>query len=75
MYILNIAEKFKKQMNRNMLWFITILKKVPMVNLTQMLMLNSSDEQKNQRKKLNIVANGIMAMFFSCAIEIDTSFD
>jgi len=38
-------------------------------------MPDSSDEQRNQRKKLNAGANGIMAMVFSCAIEIDTPFD
>ena len=38
-------------------------------------MPNSSDERRNQRKKLNTDAIGIMAMIFSCAIEIDTSFD
>jgi hypothetical protein len=31
-------------------------------------MPNSSVEQRKQRKKLNIEANGIMAMVFLCAI-------
>jgi hypothetical protein len=45
------------------------------VDLTQMRIPNSSIEQRNQRKKLNIGANGIIAMVFLCAIEIDISFD
>jgi len=51
------------------------LKKISIVDLTQMRMPNSSVEQRKQRKKLNIEANGIMAMVFLGAIEIDASFD
>ena len=58
-----------------MTYHLTILKKISIVDLTQMRMSNSSVEQRKQRKKLTIEANNIMAIVFLCAIEIDTSFD